>query len=71
MISILREHYSQVPVLFMHIKETDVAGEDGNFEEKTRAIESEIRIVPRHLVLRAQVPCCYGRPFDPRDAEGP
>ena len=39
MVAILKEHYDRYQFFFMHVKETDVAGEDGNFEEKTKAIE--------------------------------
>ena len=45
MVAILREHYDRYQFFFMHIKETDVAGEDGNFKEKTKAIEAVDRIV--------------------------
>ncbi|MGA3173006.1 MAG: 2,3-bisphosphoglycerate-independent phosphoglycerate mutase [Syntrophorhabdales bacterium] len=55
MISILREHYDRYQFFFMHIKETDVAGEDGNFEEKTRAIEIVDRIVPDIWALAPRV----------------
>jgi len=45
MVAILREHYDRYQFFFMHVKETDVAGEDGNFKEKTKAIETVDKIV--------------------------
>ena len=35
----LSEHYAEYDFFFLHIKETDVAGEDGDFERKVRIIE--------------------------------
>ncbi len=46
MIAVLKEHYGSYQFFFMHVKETDVAGEDGNFEEKTKAIEQFDRVLP-------------------------
>jgi 2,3-bisphosphoglycerate-independent phosphoglycerate mutase len=66
MVSILREHYDRYQFFFMHVKETDVAGEDGNFEEKVKAIELVDKIVsdiyelkPRVLVITGDhsTPC--------------
>lgn len=45
MVAILREHYEKYQFFFIHVKETDVAGEDGNFAEKMKAIEMVDRIV--------------------------
>lgn len=45
-VKILKKHYDDYQFFFVHIKETDVAGEDGNFEEKRRAIEMIDDIVP-------------------------
>ena len=45
MVTILREHYDKYQFFFMHIKETDVAGEDGNFDAKRRAIEAADKII--------------------------
>jgi 2,3-bisphosphoglycerate-independent phosphoglycerate mutase len=55
MVAILREHYEKYQFFFMHVKETDVAGEDGNFEEKKRAIELVDRIVPAIYDLKPKV----------------
>jgi 2,3-bisphosphoglycerate-independent phosphoglycerate mutase len=46
MVAILAKHYEKYQFFFMHVKETDVAGEDGNFEEKVKAIEAVDTITP-------------------------
>jgi len=51
-VSILRDHYGKYQFFFMHIKETDVAGEDGNFEAKVEAIEGVDKIVPDIYALK-------------------
>jgi 2,3-bisphosphoglycerate-independent phosphoglycerate mutase len=55
MVSILKEHYDRYQFFFLHVKETDVAGEDGNFKEKTRAIEFVDTIVPDIASLKPRV----------------
>jgi 2,3-bisphosphoglycerate-independent phosphoglycerate mutase len=55
MVSILKEHYDRYQFFFLHVKETDVAGEDGNFREKTRAIEFVDTIVPDIASLKPRV----------------
>ncbi len=55
MVSILRDHYAKYQFFFMHIKETDVAGEDGNFKAKVEAIEEVDKIVPDIYALSPKV----------------
>jgi 2,3-bisphosphoglycerate-independent phosphoglycerate mutase len=55
MVDILREHYDKYQFFFMHIKETDVAGEDGNFPKKVEAIEAVDKIVPAIAELKPKV----------------
>jgi 2,3-bisphosphoglycerate-independent phosphoglycerate mutase len=55
MIRILKDNYDAYQFFFFHIKETDVAGEDGNFPEKVRAIEAVDEIVPEIYGLNPQV----------------
>jgi 2,3-bisphosphoglycerate-independent phosphoglycerate mutase len=45
MVKILKNNYDDYQFFFMHIKETDTAGEDGNFPAKVDAIERADRIV--------------------------
>jgi len=54
-VSILRDHYGKYQFFFMHIKETDVAGEDGNFKAKVEAIEGVDKIVPDIYALKPKV----------------
>lgn len=43
---VLKEHYGAYQFFFIHIKETDVAGEDGDFQAKVKAIEAVDAIIP-------------------------
>ena len=45
MVKILKNNYDDYQFFFMHIKETDTAGEDGNFPAKVDSIERADRIV--------------------------
>ncbi|MBM3321026.1 MAG: 2,3-bisphosphoglycerate-independent phosphoglycerate mutase [Candidatus Eisenbacteria bacterium] len=40
-------HYNEYDFFFLHIKDPDKAGEDGNFAEKKKAIEAVDRLLPR------------------------
>jgi 2,3-bisphosphoglycerate-independent phosphoglycerate mutase len=55
MVSILREHYDKYQFFFLHVKETDVAGEDGDFPAKVKAIEMADKIVPAICDLKPKV----------------
>jgi 2,3-bisphosphoglycerate-independent phosphoglycerate mutase len=55
MITILREHYEKYQFFFMHVKETDVAGEDGDFPAKVKAIEMIDKIIPAIYDLKPKV----------------
>ena len=54
MIKILKENYDSYQFFFLHIKETDLAGEDGDFAAKAAAIETVDRIVPAIYDLNPQ-----------------
>ena len=71
MVSILKEHYDRYQFFFLHVKETDIAGEDGNFKEKTRAIEFVDTIVPDIYGLKPKSARRHRRPFDPLSPERP
>jgi len=45
---------------FIHVKGTDMAGEDGDFDAKVAAIESVDRALPALLALRPDVLCVTG-----------
>lgn len=55
MVRILKDNYLNYQFFFMHIKETDLAGEDGNFQAKVAAIEEVDRIIPAIYGLDPQV----------------
>jgi 2,3-bisphosphoglycerate-independent phosphoglycerate mutase len=55
MVNILREHYDRYQFFFMHIKETDVAGEDGDFDAKKKAIEAADTIIRDIYALKPKV----------------
>jgi 2,3-bisphosphoglycerate-independent phosphoglycerate mutase len=68
MVTILREHYDKYQFFFMHIKETDVAGEDGDFDAKRKAIEAADTIIqdiyslkPKSLIITGDhsTPCAF------------
>lgn len=54
-VAILERHFNDYRFFFLHIKETDTAGEDGNFRAKVEAIEAVDRIIPRISALRPDV----------------
>ncbi len=45
-VSLLKKNYNDYQFFFFHVKETDLAGEDGNFEEKVQAIEMVDKFLP-------------------------
>ncbi|MFO8143136.1 MAG: 2,3-bisphosphoglycerate-independent phosphoglycerate mutase [Dehalococcoidales bacterium] len=51
----LRANYSGYDFFFIHIKGTDSAGEDGDFERKVRVIEDLDRAIPELLCNRPDV----------------
>jgi 2,3-bisphosphoglycerate-independent phosphoglycerate mutase len=58
----LREHWGGgCDFFFMHLKETDKAGEDGNFEAKQQLIEQfDAKILPQLQALEPDVLCITG-----------
>ena len=54
-LQILRDNYNDYQFFFLHIKETDLAGEDGNFKEKVKAIEAVDRMLPDLINLKPNV----------------
>jgi 2,3-bisphosphoglycerate-independent phosphoglycerate mutase len=54
-IATLREHWDAYDFFFVHYKETDKAGEDGDFEAKVAALERFDAFVPEVRALRPDV----------------
>jgi 2,3-bisphosphoglycerate-independent phosphoglycerate mutase len=53
-LKILKDNYNDYQFFFFHMKETDLAGEDGNFPEKVKAIENADKILPEIMGLNPQ-----------------
>ncbi len=53
--STLEKNYLDFDFFYIHIKKTDSAGEDGNFEAKKKAIEEVDSYIPRLLILHSDV----------------
>lgn len=51
----LESAYGQFDFFFLHVKKTDSAGEDGDFDRKVSIIEEVDREIPRLLVLKPDV----------------
>ncbi|MBN1621210.1 MAG: 2,3-bisphosphoglycerate-independent phosphoglycerate mutase [Endomicrobiales bacterium] len=51
----LKENFGKFDFFFMHIKETDSAGEDGDFERKVKAIEETDKYVSKLIDLKPDV----------------
>lgn len=51
----LENHYNDYDFFYVHVKKTDTAGEDGNFEAKKKAIEETDSYIPRLLALNPEV----------------
>ena len=51
----LREHWERYDFFFVHFKDTDSAGEDGDFTRKVRVIEEVDGLIPRILELEPDV----------------
>ncbi len=51
----LKQNYAKYDFFFLHIKEADSAGEDGDFDRKVRVIEQIDRVLPSLLGLEPDV----------------
>ena len=51
----LKQNYANYDFFFLHIKETDSAGEDGNFDRKVRIIEQVDKALPNLTSLEPDV----------------
>jgi len=59
-IEALKKEWNNFDFFFVHIKKTDSAGEDGNFELKVKIIEEFDRYLPEILELKPDVICITG-----------
>jgi 2,3-bisphosphoglycerate-independent phosphoglycerate mutase len=51
----LARHYNDFDFFYLHIKQTDSAGEDGDFERKVEIIEEVDGFIPRLIALEPEV----------------
>ncbi len=51
----LEKHWNDFDFFYLHIKDTDLAGEDGDFTRKVKIIESVDRLIPRLVALDPDV----------------
>ena len=54
-VATLREHWDDYDFFFFHVKKTDSAGEDGNFEAKKAVIEHTDQLLPEIMALEPDV----------------
>lgn len=54
-VATLERHYADFDFFYLHIKATDAAGEDGDFERKVLAIEALDALIPRVTALKPEV----------------
>ena len=69
-IRILKDNYNDYQFFFFHVKETDLAGEDGNFSEKVSAIENVDKMIPEIVSLNPQVLVMTGDHSTPCSLKG-
>ena len=65
-----RSRWAEFDFFFIHMKGTDMAGEDGDFEAKAAAIEAVDRALPALLEARPDVLCVTGDHSTPVPARG-
>jgi 2,3-bisphosphoglycerate-independent phosphoglycerate mutase len=59
-VALVERELPQTDFLFLHVKKTDSAGEDGNFAAKVKVLEEFDRLLPRLVALRPDVLCVTG-----------
>jgi 2,3-bisphosphoglycerate-independent phosphoglycerate mutase len=67
---VLRRQYSEYDFFFIHIKQTDSAGEDGDFWRKVRIIEEVDAIIPQMVELNPEVIIVTGDHSTPAALQG-
>src|SRR4029077_20992592 len=66
----LRDHWESYDFVFLHYKDTDKAGEDGDFAAKVAALERFDALLPRVLALRPDVLAISGDHATPSILKG-
>lgn len=58
--AVVKRHWDEFDFFFIHLKATDMAGEDGDFDAKVRAIQTVDAALPALLALSPDVLCVTG-----------
>ncbi len=66
----LEKNYQKYDFFYVHIKKTDSAGEDGDFDKKVHAIEEVDKIIPRIFALKPDVLVITGDHSTPSKLRG-
>ncbi len=66
----LEKHWNDFDFFYLHVKETDLAGEDGDFPRKVNIIESVDNLMPRLMALQPDVVIVCGDHSTPAALKG-
>ena len=66
----LEKYWDDFDFFYLHIKETDLAGEDGDFPRKVKVIEEVDRLIPRLVALQPDVVIVCGDHSTPAALKG-
>ena len=66
----LEQHWNDFDFFYLHVKETDLAGEDGDFARKVSIIETVDRLLPRLMALQPDVVVVSGDHSTPAALKG-
>ena len=69
-IAVAKQQWADHDYFFLHVKGTDMAGEDGNFDAKRAVIEAADAALPKLLELRPDVLCITGDHSTPVPMKG-
>jgi 2,3-bisphosphoglycerate-independent phosphoglycerate mutase len=69
-VAVAKQKWSEYDFFFLHVKGTDMAGEDGNFAAKVSVIESSDAALPQLLALEPDVLCVTGDHSTPVPMKG-
>jgi 2,3-bisphosphoglycerate-independent phosphoglycerate mutase len=66
----LEKHWKDFDFFYLHVKETDLAGEDGDFSRKVKVIEDVDSLIPRLMALQPDVVIVCGDHSTPAALKG-
>jgi 2,3-bisphosphoglycerate-independent phosphoglycerate mutase len=66
----LEKHWNDFDFFYLHVKETDLAGEDGDFARKVNVIEEVDSLMPRLMALQPDVVIVSGDHSTPAALKG-